>query len=169
MCKTFNCVSNFMAKALQERDAFVLVLVDGDGLIFEDHLLQKGEAGGKEAAGQLWSAIRNHMHRQNLPDIPNDYKIVTRVYANLRGLSNICKLTGIIDNSATMEEFARGFTGSKQLFDFVDVGFGKDRADEKVSGNCEAMPWKPKLTMLRTVQTLSKQHALSPCFLRMFS
>ena len=34
----------------QNRNAFVVVLLDGDGMIFDDYLVQKGEKGGKEAA-----------------------------------------------------------------------------------------------------------------------
>ncbi|MCJ1411249.1 hypothetical protein MMC19_005337 [Ptychographa xylographoides] len=121
-----------LAKARIERDAFILVLIDGDGMIFEDHYIQGGEEGGKEAASMLWGAVRDYVH-QNIPGLPSDYKIVARVYANLNGLSDACNKAGIIDNPHLMREFARGFTGTKQLFDFIDVGSGKDRADDKVS------------------------------------
>ena len=69
-----------------------------------------------------------------MPDINPDYKIVARVYANQKGLADACHRAGILDRPFVMEEFARGFTGSKQLFDFIDVGSGKDRADEKITG-----------------------------------
>ena len=117
----------------QDRDAFVLVLIDGDGMIFDDKLIAKGEVGGKEAAGLLWNAVTADVHRR-VPDLGSDYKVVTRIYANLKGLGDVCNLSGIMDHPMLMEEFARGFTGSKQLFDFVDVGTGKDRADDKISG-----------------------------------
>ena len=107
----------------QARDAFILVLIDGDGMIFEDRLVQNGEAGGREAAGLLWNAVMDHF--QSDTSLPSDIKIVTRVYANLKGLGDICKRSGILITSSTMEDFGRGFTGSKQLFDFVDVGVGK--------------------------------------------
>ena len=110
----------------------MLVLIDGDGMIFEDALVQRGEAGGKEAAGQLWTAVREHV-RRNSPDLSSEYKIVARLYANLKGLGETCRKAGIVDDSSILEDFARGFTGSKQLFDFVDVGAGKDRADEKIT------------------------------------
>ena len=102
-------------------------------MIFDDRLVQKGESGGKEAASMLWSSIRDYVH-QRLPSLSSDYKIVTRIYANLKGLGDICHRSGILERSTLIEEFARGFTGSKQLFDFVDVGSGKDRADDKISG-----------------------------------
>lgn len=109
------------------------MLIDGDGLIFKDSLLQAGEDGGKNAAGALWAAVRDHIARF-LSDIPSDYRIVVRVFAHLKGLGSACYNAGIVDNPTTIEHFARGFSGSKQLFDFVDVGYGKDRADEKITG-----------------------------------
>lgn len=100
-------------------------------MIFEDMLLSHGEIGGQEAAARLWSALHEKMESL---DLPPDVKIVARIYANLKGLSETCYKAGIITTAETLEGFARGFTGSKQLFDFVDVGTGKDRADDKISG-----------------------------------
>ena len=119
---------------LQNRDPFVLVLIDGDGMIFEDSLIREGELGGKEAAAVLWNGIKDHVH-DTLPDIPSDCRIVTRIYANMKGLSETCWKAGLVDKPSLIEEFYRGFTGSKILFDFIDVGPGKDRADEKINGN----------------------------------
>lgn len=118
---------------LQNRDPFTLVLIDGDGMIFDDHLLRKGEIGGKEAAAELWNGIKDHVHVR-LPDIPSDCRIVTRIYANMKGLSEVCWKAGLVEKPSLVEDFYRGFTGSKILFDFIDVGPGKDRADEKITG-----------------------------------
>lgn len=117
----------------QERDPFILVLIDGDGMIFEDYLVKKGEIGGKEAAAALWAATRDYIH-QIIPGLSPDFKIVARIYANLKGLGETCHRAAMLENPATIEHFARGFTGSKHLFDFIDVGIGKDRADDKISG-----------------------------------
>ncbi|MCJ1372024.1 hypothetical protein MMC20_003245 [Loxospora ochrophaea] len=119
-------------KATRDRDAFVLVLIDGDGMIFDDRFIHRGEVGGKEAAGILWGTVRDYVDK-NVPDLSSDYKIVTRVYANLKGLGEVCNRSGILEKPSIIEDFARGFTSSKQLFDFVDVGYGKDRADDKLS------------------------------------
>ena len=123
----------FWLNIRQERDPFILVLIDGDGMIFDDYLMAKGETGGKEAAAALWAAIREYIS-QTVPELSPDYKIVTRIYANLKGLGEVCHRVGILENPALIEQFARGFTGSKQLFDFIDVGIGKDRADDKIAG-----------------------------------
>ena len=117
----------------QERDAFILILIDGDGMIFDDQYIQKGENGGREAATLLWGFVRDYV-TQKIPNLSSDYKIVTRIYANLKGLGDACQRSGMLERTSLIEEFARGFTGSKQLFDFVDVGVGKDRADDKISG-----------------------------------
>ena len=92
-------------------------------MIFDERLIQNGEAGGREAAGLLWNAVMDHFSAD--PALPSDFKVVTRIYANLKGLGDVCKKSGILSSSSTIEDFARGFTGSKQLFDFVDVGIGK--------------------------------------------
>jgi hypothetical protein len=33
-----------------------------------------------------------------------------------------------------MKDFALGFTQAKASFDFIDVGYGKERADSKIKG-----------------------------------
>lgn len=99
------------------------MLIDGDGMIFDDRLIQNGEAGGREAAGLLWNAVMDYF--QSDTDLPSDVRIVSRIYANLKGLGDICQKSGILSTPSMIEDFARGFTGSKQLFDFVDVGVGK--------------------------------------------
>lgn len=100
---------------------------------FDEQLLQKGEQGGKEAAGLLWGCVRDYVHQKN-PDLPSDIRIVTRIYANLKGLADVCCKAGLVEKPSTVDDFARGFTGSKQLFDYIDVGSGKDRADDKLTG-----------------------------------
>ncbi|EEH35608.2 C-x8-C-x5-C-x3-H type zinc finger protein [Paracoccidioides lutzii Pb01] len=118
-------------EALMEQEPFLLILLDGDGMIFQDSFLQQGEQGGKDAANQFWASIREYASR-NLPNIPSP-KIIARVYANVKGLADACYKAGIIERPGLVEEFTRGFNGSRLLFDFVDVGSGKDRADDKIS------------------------------------
>ncbi len=74
----------------------------------------------------------------NLPDLPSDINIVARIYANTKGLAETCARAGIVSKPSTVEDFTRGFTRARHLFDFVDVGHGKDRADDKISGTCPA-------------------------------
>jgi hypothetical protein len=97
-------------------------------MIFDDYLIQKGEKGGKEAANLIWAAVNEFVARQ-LPHLSSP-KIVTRVYANVKGLSDTLCKSGVIENPGIFEAFTKGFN-DKLLFDFVDVGCGKkDMADE---------------------------------------
>lgn len=100
---------------------------------FQNDLIRDGEQGGRRAAAQIYSAVVNFIQRE-AKDIPNEARIICRVYANVRGLAEVLVRTGAITDVATFEDFARGFTRGKTLFDFVDVGPGKDRADEKLIG-----------------------------------
>jgi hypothetical protein len=70
-------------------------------MIFDDSLLQNGEQGGRDAAGYLWSAIREYVSL-NLPDVPSP-KIVARVYANVKGLADACYRAGIVERPAVRQ------------------------------------------------------------------
>ena len=122
-------------------------------MIFEDDMVRKGEIGGKEAAAKLWNEIMHYVH-EKLPDVDDGCRVVTRIYANQRGLAEVCYKSGIVERPNLIEEFYRGFTGSKILFDFVDVGPGKDRADEKITGNT-CVPRSPQLRALTALQNSS--------------
>ena len=122
------------------------MLLDGDGMIFNEDLLQQGEKGGKEAASQLWSAL-NGFVQQKLPMLASP-KILARIYANVKGLGDVLQKSGIIDRASLFEDFARGFNGSKLLFDFVDVGSGKDKADDKITGSSPCSPFTTSIVLL---------------------
>lgn len=50
----------------QERNPFVLVLVDGDGMVFDDEFVSGGAEGGSLAAQRLDIAIRNSLRTRGL-------------------------------------------------------------------------------------------------------
>ncbi|KAF2112997.1 hypothetical protein BDV96DRAFT_148635 [Lophiotrema nucula] len=117
-------------RASLERDPFVLVLIDGDGMIFRDEYFKAGEVGGREAANKLCTAISDHITREST--LPFDCEVVCLVYANVRGLAEVLVRTGVVEDITVVENFTKGFTRGKTSFDFIDVGPGKDRADEKL-------------------------------------
>lgn len=100
-------------------------------MIFNNLILQDGEKGGRQAAWLLKDSIKKWA-LQFEPELPSDYRIVVRVYANVSGLADVLVRAGIVKHASTFEDFTRGFTRSDNLFDFVDVGSGKDRADAKI-------------------------------------
>jgi hypothetical protein len=88
------------------------------------------------------------------------------MYANVRGLGDVLVRTGVIEELGVFEDFVRGFTRGKSLFDFVDVGAGKDRADKKVEvavADLDLDVIHLALTNLcRIVQHVLTGHALPP-------
>ncbi|KAK3065808.1 hypothetical protein LTS18_002363, partial [Coniosporium uncinatum] len=88
------------------RGPFVLVLIDGDGMIFQESLLAQGEAGGKIAAGALENGIINAIHaifRDN--GFPAHFKVIARVYANVKGLADVCHRAGLVSSPSDVEDF----------------------------------------------------------------
>ncbi|KAF1941492.1 hypothetical protein EJ02DRAFT_347714 [Clathrospora elynae] len=119
-----------MQRAMAD-NPFVMVLIDGDGMIFLDELIRDGEQGGRRAASQLHASIQQYIENE-ANDTPIASRVVCRIYANVRGLGDVLVRAGAIEEIGQFEDFVRGFTRGKTLFDFIDVGAGKDRADEKI-------------------------------------
>ncbi|EOD51910.1 putative ccch zinc finger dna binding protein [Neofusicoccum parvum UCRNP2] len=119
-----------IAKA-QERNPFVLVLIDGDGYVFKDELLSTGATGGIEAAQLLNDKIQEYLRRLSL----DDCRIMVRIYCNLAGLSKTLARAKIVGFEArSLAPFTASFTRSRDLYDFVDAGDKKEGADFKIRG-----------------------------------
>lgn len=127
----------------QERNPFILVLVDGDGYLFNDHLITNGSEGGIAAAQGLNNAIKKCLLR--LGSDADQSRIMVRVYSNLAGLSKLLARHGMAGNEArSLAPFAASFTRSHDLFDFVDAGDKKEGADFKIRGtlaHSQKTPW----------------------------
>ena len=59
---------------------------------------------------------------------------MAKVVANVSGLGKALQREGSLHSEATLRDFTLGFTQAKAAFDFVDVGYGKERADSKIKG-----------------------------------
>ncbi|GAB7357987.1 hypothetical protein MBLNU230_g0154t1 [Neophaeotheca triangularis] len=112
-------------------DPHVLVLIDGNGMLFDNDLFNAGERGGRKAAVALHGAV-SEWAVQTVTQCPSNVKIIVRVYANIRGLVDICTRAGIVDSPGKMEDFARGFNGSMALCDFIDAPNGNS-AEAKIA------------------------------------
>ncbi|KAL7912828.1 hypothetical protein GGI35DRAFT_263952 [Trichoderma velutinum] len=112
---------------VRNHNPYVMVLIDGDGLVFQDKWIKQGLEGGKKAANALLSAVLEMFGDEN-----GDLQIMVKVVANLSGLAKAMQRDGCIDNPSLLKDFTLGFTQAKASFDYVDVGFGKERADSKV-------------------------------------
>jgi hypothetical protein len=125
--------SRFALTLAQNRNAFILVLIDGDGTIFEPDLLAKGEVGGKEAAALLHSNLIDFAstHLDCLPEV----RVAARIYADVAKLADKLIKCKEIDGATVLQDFIRGFNGSRLLFDFVDTGEKEDAVGDKLSEN----------------------------------
>ena len=113
---------------------FVLVLVDGDGYIFQSKFFQNRESGGAEAAQQLLSDVKTYVKANPSKDISTDFEVMVNVYANKKGLAKTLTEAGYLSGEAELESFFRQFNQSQPLFHFIDCGYGKESADAKLRG-----------------------------------
>ncbi|KAF5668368.1 hypothetical protein FHETE_5304 [Fusarium heterosporum] len=113
----------------QERNPFALVVVDGDGYIFDERFVRDGEEGGSRAAKQLNDTIKDSLRRKGFETC----EVMIRVYANLTGLSKaLCKNGLAGAEKRSFSSFTAGFNRSYGLADFIDAGELKENADFKL-------------------------------------
>ncbi|KAL8885901.1 MAG: hypothetical protein Q9215_006309 [Flavoplaca cf. flavocitrina] len=123
---------------MMNHNSFVLVLVDGDSMPFNDCLMTKLEVGGGEAAELLRSGINIHIEA-NLPNIQLRPDYLVRIYLNLRGLSKTCTASNIVPNGIEdgLATFVTGFNKKFPTFEIIDAGNGKKCADSKIKKTFE--------------------------------
>ncbi|KAF2439738.1 hypothetical protein P171DRAFT_457605 [Karstenula rhodostoma CBS 690.94] len=95
---------------LQHVDASVLI--DGD-------FMMHGMDGGKRTASLLKQAVEKEL-RSSAPS--NRVQVVVRVYANMKGLAKTYKDMDILPESASLDDFVRGFNMGDAMCDYVDAG-----------------------------------------------
>ncbi|KZP00840.1 hypothetical protein CALVIDRAFT_595012 [Calocera viscosa TUFC12733] len=104
--------------------SFTVVLIDGDGLIFDRAYLKKGTDGGTEAALALHNGLRERFSLTT----PH---IRIYVYLNKVGLSRAL-LEDKIVNIEDFDAFVKGFQAAHTSTAVIDVGYGKEAADAKI-------------------------------------
>jgi len=120
-------------RGFQENDPFILVMIDGDGAIFRDqYLAAASSGGGADAAYALLKEIKQQL--QDRFEGASQCQVMVHIYANLEGLSKKLASVGLIPNTQDLYNFAKAFTLNQPLFSFIDVGYGKERADHKIRG-----------------------------------
>ncbi|ODA76854.1 hypothetical protein RJ55_07370 [Drechmeria coniospora] len=118
---------------LMNKDAYVAVIVDGDGAKFRDDLLADTTSGAVEAAQNIQHEVRQYLETLKSDSFAgDDVPVVTRVFANVRDLGRVLRSSGVVRSEDDMYMFAENFTNSRPDFDFVNVGRGKENADSKI-------------------------------------
>ncbi|KAF4633633.1 hypothetical protein G7Y89_g4476 [Cudoniella acicularis] len=136
-----------------EKARFVLVLIDADADMyivsflppdlqhenfahpsqFREKYLSRGLLGGQAAADELMEKVREYL--LTLGSSVHDAKtvpIVVKAYANLSGLGQACIRERLASRPLDVAQFWIGFTRRYPLVDFMDVGHGKEEADNKI-------------------------------------
>ena len=130
-------------------------------MIFEDAYIREGEVGGRTAATELHNRILRYAYSELRDTTVNkNTKVICRAYVNVQGLAPILVSVGAADSQDTVKQFFVGFTQGKLLFDFVDVGPGKDRADAKIIGS-STRPFPASHTPYRPADEARTSQALS--------
>ena len=123
-----------------EHDPFALVLIDGDGCIFQDHFLKAAAEGGADAAQHLKQEVAQLLSSKNIGPHCN---VIVQIYLSLEDLSRKLASVGLLQTHADMKSFVHAFCNSQSLFSIIDVGKGKERADHKMRGKLE--PCQPSI------------------------
>lgn len=95
--------------------------------------MNDGEEGGRRAASLLHTAI-SEWSQANVDELPRDARLVVRVYANIKGLARGLYSNAAITSAEVLNDFVHGFTYGNTLFDFVDIGPGREHAADKIAG-----------------------------------
>ncbi|OTA65084.1 hypothetical protein K449DRAFT_260572 [Hypoxylon sp. EC38] len=111
-----------------DRNPYIQVLIDGDGLFFKEQYIKQGVEGGRKAAEDLRKAIVDKFSYSKETAV----EISVKVVANVPGLSKAMKRDGCVETETILYAFISGFNQGKASFDFVDVGHGKERTDAKI-------------------------------------
>ncbi|KAI8314945.1 hypothetical protein K4K61_003391 [Colletotrichum sp. SAR11_59] len=134
--KAQNCDGEMQAlRKTLKSNPFIHVVIDGDDAVFQDNLLKAGREGGCQAGHLLYSEIMNCVSKVHLQESTQDWSVVVQVILHLDGLAKRLHASGIIPNTAadrTLADFGHGFSRAQPLFNFVDVGPGKEAADHEI-------------------------------------
>ncbi|KAL8851901.1 MAG: hypothetical protein Q9221_003224 [Calogaya cf. arnoldii] len=131
-CEAFKRSDEERQDFIKASNGFLLCLIDGDGYLFDGSLISHGARGGGEAANRLLNSIKHHLQKY---EGAIHWKIIVRVYANIEGLLKKFAYIGFTEEEQGLRQFVAGFTQSQPLFDFVDAGQGKERADHKIKAH----------------------------------
>lgn len=106
----------------------IVVLVDGDGAIFNLDLIAEGIPGGQKAASRLSETIKQQYPNRAHLDL------AVYVFLNKHGLAAKFGRINKHDAKHKLNEFIVGFNQASERFLIADVGYAKEGADAKIKG-----------------------------------
>jgi hypothetical protein len=99
---------------------------------FQDSLVLGVDNAGHKAADKLLGAVKSHLI-EKFPSSDN-WDVFVKAYANVNGLAKALVNNERIGSVEAFRLFVTEFTSRLAYCDFVDVGYGIERADNKVKG-----------------------------------
>ncbi|KAH6679186.1 C-x8-C-x5-C-x3-H type zinc finger protein-like protein [Halenospora varia] len=111
-----------------DSNGFVSVLIDGDRMtLIADRL----------AVHHLRSTVCEYVLTEL--QLPGHTKICVRIYENTKGLASAYCYNKILDSTADLDVFVRGFNMGYPMCDFVGAGDGRECADSELKAwfNCD--------------------------------
>jgi hypothetical protein len=111
-------------------------------------------AGGQAAADQFMGKVREHLASLGSAiKEPKTVPVMVKAFANLSGLAQACAREKKVKSVGDIAQFWIGFTRRYALVDFVDVGSGKEEADNKIRGNLPStVPCTLRFFLLKIAQ-----------------
>ena len=111
----------------------MLCVIDGDGNIFNDQILNQGLEGSREAARILTSEIATYLQQHQILASNPRWSLCLSIFFNRKGLQNTLVKHNVC-SAEHFDAFLTGFSQASPMFHVVDVGYGKEAADSKIKG-----------------------------------
>jgi hypothetical protein len=108
----------------------IVVLIDGDGAIFDLKLVADGKKGGREAALMLATGVTQHLQNQEQEGI----RLFAYVFLQKQGLENAFRRSSNALAAKKLGDFMAGFNQAEHRFIMVDSGDDNEATDAKLKG-----------------------------------
>ncbi|KAF2826443.1 hypothetical protein CC86DRAFT_370437 [Ophiobolus disseminans] len=107
---------------------YVLIIIDADGYLFQR--MNEGERGGRYIADKLVATVTQLV--EGLGKDLEQCDVVVETYANTEGLGQALVARGQVRCVEELRAFYTGFVCRQRMFGHVDVGRGKENADQRI-------------------------------------
>ncbi|KAG0645059.1 hypothetical protein D0Z07_9098 [Hyphodiscus hymeniophilus] len=103
------------------------------GMVFHEDFVSRGLQGGYDAADKFVGKVREHLSSLSPPfEDAKTVPIMVKAFANRSGLAHAYAGNKKVVPPISINHFWIGFSRRYPLVDFVDVGLGKEEADNKL-------------------------------------
>jgi len=112
------------------------------------------ERGGDDAADELRQRTREYL--SGIKEDFHQLDIVVKAFANIEDVSSTLTRRGKIRDKEKFRKFVADFNSKAAFFDFLHVGSGKERADQKIRGTFPSVDFSPYHGPLNSMCSMSE-------------